>query len=48
MSQCGREYGTSVYLASENVCEVMQVNDQRGLAKVIFEMFRLRVERLAS
>ncbi len=31
---------------STSVAEVMQVNDQRGLAKIIFEMFRLRLEHL--
>ena len=31
-----------------NVCEVMHVSGQRGHAKFIFELFRLRVERLAS
>ena len=33
---------------STSVAEVMQVNDQRGLAKIVFEMFRMRLEHLAS
>jgi hypothetical protein len=33
---------------SASVRDIMQVDDQRGLAKAIFEMFRLRRERLAT
>ena len=33
---------------SATVRDVMEVDDQRGLAKAIFEMFRLRCQRLAS